>query len=541
MKILTTAQMREVDRLTTERCGISPLQLMENAAHAVVKHLDLDSPSAHPENEKRSFLVLCGKGNNGGDGLAFARLLHERKARVGVILVAAPESLSPETSVQWQRWQRCEAPTAVVRDETEWAPRRAMLSEATDVVDALVGTGIRGPVNGLMKSVIEDVGRLWRETWSKPRIIAVDIPSGLPADAPLTGGVAVRAHHTITLTAPKLGLLLWPNIEYVGLLSYESIGTPATLLPEADLHWIEPFEFRDLPLQRPGDAHKGNFGHVLIVAGSRGKAGAAALVGMGALHSGAGLVTVATPEGSLAAVAGHAPELMTEPLPETEAGSISLRALDYAHFEKLQEGKSVLAIGPGLGTHPETQELIRTLVSTTKLPVILDADGLNAFAGRAADLANRRGEFLAVTPHPGEMARLWGCATRDVQARRIAIAREAAAKWKCTVILKGAGTIVAPGGPRAYLNTSGNPWMASGGTGDVLAGMLAGYVAQYGTQLWEKALCFGVYCHGRAGDMELSMPVNGPVLASALLRHLGAARNEIHSYLTDHRDETVHP
>ncbi len=540
MKILTTAQVREADRLTTERCGISSLQLMEHAANAVVKHLDMDSPSPNSKNEKRSFLVLCGKGNNGGDGLALARLLHERKAKVAVILAAGVESLSPETTVQWQRWQRCEAPTAVVRDEAEWAPRRSMLSEATDVVDALLGTGIRGPVKGLMKSVIEDVGRLWRETWSKPRIIAVDIPSGLPADAPLTEGVAVRAHCTITFTAPKLGLLLRPNIEYVGRLACESIGTPAALLPEADLHWIEPLEFRDLPLQRPGDAHKGNFGHVLIVAGSRGKTGAGALAGMGALHSGAGLVTVATAQGSLAAV-GHAPELMTEPLPETEAGSISLRALDYSRFEKLQEGKSVLAIGPGLGTHPETQELIRTLLSTTKLPVVLDADGLNAFAGRAEELANRRSEFLAITPHPGEMARLWGCATRDVQARRIALAREAAAKWKCTVILKGAGTIIAPGGNRADLNTSGNPWMASGGTGDVLTGMLAGYVAQYGSQLWEKALCFGVYCHGRAGDMELSMPVSGPVLASALLRHLGAARNEIHSYLADHPDETVDP
>jgi len=403
------------------------------------------------------------------------------------------------------------------------------------VVDALLGVGIHGQVEGLLDKVIRDVN-FWQKTPAGKCVIAVDIPSGLPADGPLAGDIAIHADVTVTFTAPKLGLLCSPNREYVGRLVVRQIGTPLELIADSPLRWTEPAEFAGLPLARQRDSHKGDYGHVLVVAGSRGKSGAAALAGLSALHAGAGLVTVATPESSLAIVAGHAPELMTEPLPETDTGTISLRSLDYARLEKLQQGKSVLVVGPGLGTHPETQELIRTLVGTTKLPVILDADGLNAFVGRAAELASRQTKHLVVTPHPGEMARLLACSTQDVQSRRIEVAREAAAKWKCAVILKGAGTVVSCDGSHCFINTTGNPWMATGGSGDVLSGLLAGYVAQFGTENWESSLSFAVYCHGRAGDLELAKYGPGPVLPTALFAHLRSVRQEIQDCVAGHSD-----
>ena len=522
MKILTADQIREVDRLSAERHGISSLQLMENAATAVVNDIFLQGiPHGAP------IAVLCGKGNNGGDGLAVARLLHQRKQEVHVFLVAEPGSLSKDAAAQWSRWQECNAPAAIVRSETDWRAASAQLPQCSLYVDALLGVGLRGPVEGLLKAIIEDVNRIARDVHA--RVVAVDIPSGLPADAPLASGIAIHAHRTVTFTAPKLGLLVAPNTEYVGKLLVANIGSPLELLPEVPLRWLEPREFGDLPLQRAADSHKGSFGHVLIVGGSRGKSGAAALAAIGSLRAGAGLTTVATAEGSLSLVASFAPEMMTEPLPETDAGTISLRALDYARFEKLQEGKSALAIGPGLGTHPETQEFIRTLVSSTELPVILDADGLNAFAGRPDELALRKTKYLAITPHPGEMARLLGVTTAEVQARRMETAREAAKRWQCTVILKGAGTVIASPEMPAYLNTSGNPWMAVGGSGDVLTGALAACVAQFGVGHWVKALCLGVYCHGLAGDKASALDTRGPVLATDLARRLGDARALVHA------------
>jgi len=528
MKILSAAQIREVDRLTSEQAGVSSLQLMENAAQAVVRHLQLD---AAPGGQ-RSFVVLCGKGNNGGDGLAIARLLHERRQGTAVILLADPGSLAPDAAKQWQQWQACHQPTHVVRTQQDWESCRTLLGEAPAVIDAILGVGMRGSVEGLLQHVITDVNRICSRTQPK-QVVTVDIPSGLPADTAVAQGTAIRASVTVTFTAPKLGLLLPANAEYVGRLQVEDIGSSASLLPAAALHWIEPTEFRALPLARHSEGHKGDYGHVLVVAGSRGKAGAAALAGLGALHAGAGLVTVAVPENSLMIVAGHAPELMTEPLPETEAGTLSLRCLDYARLEKLQENKSVLAIGPGLGAHPETHELVRKLVATSRLPLILDADGLNAFAGRAAELAHRQTAHLVITPHPGEMARLLGCSTQEVQASRFEIVQEASQRWKCDVVLKGAGTVVATSGQSTYLNTTGNPWIASGGSGDVLTGALAGYVAQFGTSHWEESLCLGVYCHGRAADLALRSANGGPVLASELLPHLRQARHELHSSLIE--------
>jgi NAD(P)H-hydrate epimerase len=255
-----------------------------------------------------------------------------------------------------------------------------------------------------------------------------------------------------------------------------------------------------MPLVRPADSNKGTFGHALLLAGSLGKSGAAVLAGLAALRSGAGLVTIATPESVQPMVAAGAPELMTEPLKATKSGTLSLRSLVDGTFGELEEGKSVLAIGPGLGQNKQTQEFIRTIVEQTDLPIVLDADGLNAFAKDGASLRKRKTKFLAVTPHPGEMARLMGVSTKEVQADRLKAARESAVKWNAYVVLKGFHTIVASPMGDVFINTTGNTGLAKGGTGDVLTGVLAALTGQFGTEDWHRVLTLGVYLHGAAAS-----------------------------------------
>jgi NAD(P)H-hydrate epimerase len=304
------------------------------------------------------------------------------------------------------------------------------------------------------------------------------------------------------------------------VLIVKDIGTPPELLesdPHLKIHWIEPGEFRALPLVRDPVANKGTYGHALIVAGSLGKSGAAILAARGALRSGAGLVTVATPEDVQPIVAGGLPEMMTVPLASSEAGTANLRNLDYGKFAEILRGKSVLAIGPGLSMQNETQQFIRLVVGQTELPIILDADGINAYDGMADTLNERRASSMVLTPHPGEMARLLGITTKEVQARRLEVALEAAGRWRAHVILKGFHTILATPSGFAYINTTGNPGMATGGTGDVLTGILAGLTAQFGVEDWGRVLGFGVYLHGLAGDIAASRVGEAPLIASDLV------------------------
>jgi hydroxyethylthiazole kinase-like uncharacterized protein yjeF len=518
MKALTAAEMREADRLTTERFGVPSLQLMENASARVVEFLQrtfLKMASA-------KIVVLCGKGNNGGDGLVVARMLRKWGANSEVFLFVSPESLKGDAAANWKRWLESGCQAHVVTEIAEWEVRRSTLTSADIVVDALLGTGLSGPVEGLLARVIEDTNQLA----SRASMIAVDMPSGLASDGADFAGPAIRAQHTVTFTAPKVGQLLSTRADCVGQLHVVQIGTPPALLdddPKLRLHWLDPGEFRALPLRREVAANKRNFGHALIVSGSRGKTGAAVLCARGALRAGAGLVTVATPEDVLPIVAAGMPEMMTAPLASTESGSISLGSFEYGRFAEVLKGKTVLAIGPGLSTHAETQQFVRTVFAATELPVILDADGLNAFAGRAGDLAVRKGVPLAVTPHPGEMARLLGCTAKEVQANRLQSALRGAREWNAFVVLKGFHTIVATPDGRAFVNTNGNPGRATGGTGDVLTGILAGLMAQFGTSPVETVLGLGVYLHGLAGDLAAERVGQHSLLASDLVDSLPAA------------------
>lgn len=546
MRILTAAQMREADRLTTERHGIPSLQLMGNAGAGVVTFLQKE----FSDLAKRQILILCGKGNNGGDGFVVARLLKQLGASPQVFLFAAPEEVRGDALLNLERWKHSGEGIISVTDVVQWNewPRDG-LDKFEIIVDALLGTGLNAPVTGILAQVITDVNALANHARQRPTIVAVDMPSGLPSDGGVANGPVIRADFTVTFTAPKLGQLISPDSENVGQLIVHNIGTPRALVEQIgakqlganvpqmhpELRWLEPHEFRGLPLRRRPDSNKGTYGHALIVAGARGKAGAAALSGFGALRSGAGLVTVATPEDALPTVASFRPELMTAPLAQTEAGTISLRNFEYNRFADLVAQKSVLGIGPGIGMDHETQQFVRRVLLECPLPIILDADGLNALAAVPADflesLANRATPALALTPHPGEMARLLGSTVAAVQADRLGSAQRAAAKYKAYVVLKGFHTIVATPSGDAFVNSTGNPGMATAGTGDVLTGILAGLTAQFGTERWERVIGLGVYLHGVAGDIAAEKVREAPLIASDLIDALPAAFARLHSDL----------
>jgi ADP-dependent NAD(P)H-hydrate dehydratase / NAD(P)H-hydrate epimerase len=514
MKILTAIEMREVDRLSTARYRVPSMTLMENAGRSVAEFIQ----SRFPNLERCRIVVLCGKGNNGGDGFVVARYLKKMGAKPFVYLIGDPRQVKGDALKNLKRWKK----TGSIYLDVEarkggWMP----LSGDLIVVDALLGTGVRGPVEGRLLEVITAVNR--REAGCT--VVSVDIPSGLHADTGEVPSVAVVADHTITFTAPKPGLILNSGGRHVGQLAVRQIGSPPALIDQIGkgrLRWSEAAEFASFALPRKAAGNKGDYGHALVVAGSVGKSGAAVLSSWAALRAGAGLVTVATPEPVLPLVAAHTPEIMTEPLAATKAGTISERCLEGSLFATMLSGKRALAVGPGLSTQDETQRFVRVIVGQRTVPIILDADGLNAFAGRAAALKHAEG-MLCVTPHPGEMARLLGSTVKEVQAHRAEVALQAAADWNAVVILKGAATVIASPDGRAFINSTGNPGMATGGTGDVLTGMLAGLTAQYGTADWLRLLAFGVYLHGLAGDIVYEDNGEAPLMASDLIHAIPRA------------------
>jgi hydroxyethylthiazole kinase-like uncharacterized protein yjeF len=520
MKILTAAEMREVDRLTTKRYGVPSLTLMENAGKSVADFI----ASQFRDFKRRPIIVLCGKGNNGGDGFVAARHLLKMGANVQAYLVGDPREVKGDAATNLNRWKKGRGELFIDRTGKPAVPSE--LAGDAIVVDALLGTGIRGPVEGRLAEVIASVNG------HKPGcdVIAVDIPSGLLADTGEIPGPVVVADYTITFTAPKPGLLLGASAQHVGELLVRQIGSPSELIErtgKGNLRWSEPAEFARFAARRKPEGNKGDYGHALVVAGSVGKSGAAVLASWAALRAGAGLVTVATPEPVLAIVAAHTPEIMTEPLAATRAGTISERSLEGNLFATLLKGKRALAIGPGLTTQDETQSFVRAVVkSHSEVPIVLDADGLNAFAGRAAELKDRKG-LLAITPHPGEMSRLTGRTIAEIQANRLEIALKDAADWNAIVVLKGHHTVIAAPDGFAYINSTGNPGMGTGGTGDVLTGMLAGLVAQYGRGLngagYAHLVSFGVYLHGLAGDIAYADYSGAPLMASDLIRAIPRA------------------
>lgn len=487
MKILTAEQMREVDRRTIEG-GMPALILMENAACRFVEFLERQFAPM----ERQRIVVICGKGNNGGDGLAIARQLKTRfrPAALDVVLGWAPEEYRGEAAENWKMLG-----LAGVHASMEIEPR---MRASTLVIDALLGTGLSGQARGRALELIREMN----DGFPGASRVSVDVPSGLCED-----GESVRASHTVTFTAPKVEQVLPPACDRVGELHVVQIGTPAALVEKNPDYWlnlVEPEMFQRLLDARPGGAHKGDFGHVLVLGGAPGKGGAAAMAGWGALKAGAGLVTVACAEDERRTVTALAPELMTQPWME-DPGE-----------------KDVLAVGPGLGRDPEMAGLVQRLFSQSALPMVVDADGLNALAGTAFQ---GPGPWRVLTPHPGEMARLSGRRLTDIQADRVGVARRFALERRVALVLKGQRTVVALRDGRVFVNPTGTPAMATAGSGDVLTGLIAGLMAQWPDRR-DLAVLAAVWLHGRAGELGARQTTEMCLTATDLIRWLPEAIRE---------------
>ncbi len=505
MKIDSAEEMRAIDRATSDRFGVPSLTLMENAGTAVADYVLSRYAAA------RRVVVFCGKGNNGGDGFVAARKLQESGKKVQVILLANPADLRGDAAAMFGKLP---SPAIAVHASAELKSEQVRLAMQADVyLDAVLGTGFKPPVSGLYADAIAIMNA------SQVPVIAVDIPSGADADAlgPQSGTIA-RAEAVVTFTAPRPAHVL--SMLTSGPTVVADIGSPNEAIVSAlQLNVITAGDVAPLIGPRPAESNKGNYGHVLVVGGSLGKAGAAAMAGMAVLRAGAGLSTVATAKSVLGTVAGFHPELMTEPLPETDSGAISMGALD--RIEALSKGTTVLAIGPGISRDSQTAELVRALVAKLQLPMVVDADGLNAFQGRTVKL-NGGGRTLVITPHPGEMARLAGCTIADVQKDRLGTARKFAHEHELIVVLKGHRTLVVQPDGEAWVNTTGNAGMATGGTGDILTGMVAGMIAQNPTNAFAGVLA-AVHLHGLAGDVMRERVGEHSLVATDLLQGLPEA------------------
>jgi len=507
MKIVTAAEMREIDRVTSERFQVPSLTLMENAGTAVADFVLSQYPWA------RRIGVICGKGNNGGDGFVAARKLVDSGREVRILLLGEPSELRGDAA---EMFSRLPVPPQPARSNEELSGEQARaVFDAHLLVDAILGTGFHPPVRGLYAQAIEYLNQVHAP------VVAVDLPSG--ADADIVGqqtGAVARADGIITFTAPR------PAHVFGGLggrlTRIAPIGSPAeAVVSSLHLNLITARDIAPLIEPRPAESNKGSFGHVLVVGGSLGKAGAAAMAGISALRVGAGLSTIATVKSVLATVAGFHPEVMTEPLEETAAGTISMRALASGQLDAAASGKSVLAIGPGISRDPETAEFVRALRKRSKGLLVLDADGLNAFAGLANELDGNDGS-LVITPHPGEMARLTGMTIAAIQRDRINVARNFSGQHKLILVLKGHRTLVAEPSGELWVNTTGNAGMATGGTGDILTGMVAGMMAQNPHRILEAVIA-AVHLHGCAGDVVKENMGEHSLIATDLLSGLPEA------------------
>ncbi len=510
MKILTSAEMRAIDKTAIEELGIPGIVLMENAGLRIVQVLKSRFPAIADER----IVVAAGKGNNGGDGLVVARHLHNAGARPDVLLFSAKNEVTGDAADNLAVALKMGIPVTEVRDAAAWKKVRGVVFHASIVIDALFGTGLAKPLEGLFAAVVEDISR------AEAYKVAVDIPSGLSADTFEIIGPSVKADLTVTLAAPKVAHIFPPALDRVGELVIAPIGIPPELFenPDLMLELVEEPAIRPYFAKRKRDTHKGSYGHLLIFAGSLGKSGASGLAGRAALRMGAGLVTVATAAGVLPSIARSMAELMTEPLAETPEKTIAAAALPRALA--LLKGKNAVLIGPGISTHASTAEFVLGLLPKIKVPCVIDADGINIVASRLDVLAGLEAPAV-LTPHPGEFARLIGRTNDEVLRHRLELAPEFAAKHDVVVVLKGYRTLIAAPDGRVFVNPTGNPGMATGGTGDVLGGMIASQIAQKNDLL--GAVLSAVYAHGLAGDIAADRLSEKALVAGDLIRYLPPA------------------
>ncbi len=487
MKVLDAKQMQEVDQCAIKEFKIPGLILMENAGLKVIDVIK----GIFPDLIGKRVVVLVGKGNNGGDGLVIARHLSNAGAKVGTFIFGLPEQFPADSRSNYEILANMQEPIWLLNDEQNLEKLQWALLKADLIVDSIYGIGFKGVPSEFESEVIRSVNS------SRIPIVSVDIPSGVEADNGSVHGEAVRATHTVTFALPKLGHFLEPGSLFVGELTIADISIPSSLLVDDAFKisvitdklvstFIEP---------RAREVHKGSFGHVLAIGGSIGLSGAIMMAARSSLKVGAGMVTAAVPESILNTVATATPEIMTIPLQQTASGQISTAAVPQL-IEKMKKA-TVCTIGPGLGRYPEAHEIMNLVLKETDLAVVVDADGLMALRDDLSMVAGRSASVV-LTPHPGEFASLTGLSIDDIQGNRIATAQEFASKWGVVLVLKGNKTIVALPNGEVYINLTGNPGMATAGSGDVLAGMIGGFIAQ-GIDAGSAAL-IGVYLHGLSGD-----------------------------------------
>jgi ADP-dependent NAD(P)H-hydrate dehydratase / NAD(P)H-hydrate epimerase len=510
LPVFTAAEMRALDARAVGELGIAGPRLMDKAGSGAAA---LIARWLAPIRGK-SVVIVCGKGNNGGDGFVVARRLRASGAAVRVFLVARREDVRGDAALALRQWR---GRVDEIDPAADPGPLRRGLAGADGVVDALLGTGLTGAARGPVAAAIDAINEAGKA------VVALDLPSGLGSDQGALLGPTVVATRTVTFAGLKRSLVLHPAAARAGAVEIVDIGVPAQEARRGIHTWrLEATDARRQFPAREADAHKGRFGHLLVVAGSLGKSGAAALAGRAALRSGVGLCTIAAPVSQQPIIAAQAPEYMTEALPETPARSLSLKARE--RILELARGMDAVALGPGLSLDPETQELARALVLEVDRPLVADADALSALAGHLALLRRAPGP-RALTPHPGEMARMLGSSVEAVQADRLEITRRFCREHRVALVLKGAGSVI--GGPDGdvAVNPTGNPGMAKGGSGDVLTGVVGALLAR-GVEP-AAALEAGCYLHGLAGDVAARERGETAMIAGDIIESLPAALREL--------------
>ncbi|MBW2094880.1 MAG: NAD(P)H-hydrate dehydratase [Deltaproteobacteria bacterium] len=505
MRLVKAAEMQQMDRMTIEEIGIPGIVLMENAGRSAARFfLEHFTPSFND-----SVVLLCGRGNNGGDGYVVARYLHQAGLDVSIAILSQLDRITGDARTNLDIIRKMDLALHEIPDGETWEDFRHRLHHSKCIVDAILGTGLNAPVRGFYRTVIDDLNKL-----QKP-VMSIDVPSGLNADSGQVMGVAVKADLTVTFGFPKLGQVVFPGAGLVGRLVRIDIGIPACVSEKIPHHFslTEPSNLKDSFSLEAADIHKGTRGHLLVLAGSTGKTGAAALTALGGLRAGAGLVTLGIPETLNAILEEKLTEAMTVPLPETGGGNLSTKA--WGDIQALFQGKTAVALGPGLSTHPETVGLVKKVVAECPLPMVIDADGLNALAG-CMDILKEAAARTILTPHPGEMSRISGLETTAIQKDRVFAATGFVQTHGCYLVLKGARSLIAMPDGRLYVNPTGSPALSSGGSGDVLTGLIGGFLARRFPPA--KAAIGGPYIHGLAADLLAEQKGSTGVLAGELLQ-----------------------
>lgn len=511
MKIVTSQQIKNIDRRAIHGFGIPGPVLMENAAAAVMAEMERFFEGL----ANARIGIICGKGNNGGDGLALARRLSIRGVAVRVALLSSFAAVKGEAKVNLSILRKTDVELVQNASSRSLAD---IIAWSDVLVDAMLGVGLSSPLKGTYAQAVDMINA------SGNPVVAVDIPTGIDADTGAVLGAAVKADLTVTMALLKRGLVLYPGAAYAGAVRIADIGIPREVIEKekASMSLLDRGAVRGVISTRVLDAHKGDFGHLMVVAGSPGKAGAAVMAAAGALRAGAGLVSVATPNNLVPIIQSRIAEAMCVPSAESREGTLGVGSEE--ELLKAMRKMSACAIGPGLSTHYETVQAVRSLIQRLTIPAVIDADGLNALVG-FTDILKRVKASVILTPHPGEMGRLLGISSDEVQKDRITIASGFALKHNVTLVLKGAATLVATPQGWVFVNSTGNPGMATGGTGDALTGMIGGFLAQgYGAS---QAACLGVYLHGLAGDLAAKEKGETSMLAGDLIEKIPEAIKEI--------------